>query len=492
MKTLKFSMVLLFSIVFILGSSAQKLTNAENVKEISKKRVKTQVGKSINTPTVISLDFNERKFENITKLEEISRGDFYQLNIKNINLNLYSVQLENKDSVIQSAVSFPTFDLISLDNLSEYLNGLSPLITSAQKNKYIPPNMPSPPISRSDENIIYIERMNWELVRLTQVKNNLNRVLMSIDSLQLSLNKCSLSYLVENRKSNYLNYLNSKFFLENALQATEFIRSKIKDISNYLNESSMKYETFMADEKLYTVTDTVIIKRDKELKQAFSITIESIIKVYSSIDAAKIFAWFSSLTIMENNNTWEYNSLPLQKTGDRTSLIIKVVPKSTDYRLSSYQTEIQFPTYTRSYIGIGMAYYVSSLYNDSFSFTTSMVDTVASYTIVDETPKKSEIGIATLLYFGGRLKDRDLGGHITIGPAFSISNKIKPRLTTGLGLSFGKKQMLSFDLLFMVGYVDRLSNAYPIDGVFSASPSNITVSKLQYGGAFSLGYIYKF
>lgn len=44
----------------------------------------------------------------------------------------------------------------------------------------------------------------------------------------------------------------------------------------------------------------------------------------------------------------------------------------------------------------------------------------------------------------------------------------------------------------MMGYVDKKSEAYSLNGIFDAKPENITVSKMDGALGISIGYIYKF
>jgi len=490
MKTIKYFVVFLFSCTVILSASSQETTKCPTEKKNVKKSNKVSQAQSGKSPFIINLDFAEKKFENLGILEEISRGDFYQLKIKNINLNLYNVLIENKDSSLNNVVEFPTFDLMNIDNLSKIIGGLSPLATISGTKITSQQVSQGTPYTETKKNII--ERMNKELKFLLKINNRIYIKNLSLDSLQLSLNKRALSYFVEKNSSDYFNYLKSSFNIENAFKKAEELRSNTKGILMELSESYLNYELYTSENKLVIENDTTLNQRNKTLNEAYSIANQNITNLYSFIDAGKVYAWFSSLTLLENNNSGEFVSLPLQKEGDITYLKINIVPKKSEYGLSSYQSNLQFPIYTKSYLGIGMGYYISNLYNEAFSINSTIVDTVKSFNIIDENTSDTEIGFATLLYYGTRFNKSKFGFHFTIGPAFSISNKIKPRLTSGAGFSFGKKQMLSFDILLIVGYVDRLSNAYPINEVFSDRPENITVSKLKYGAAISFGYIYKF
>ena len=460
---MKYCLVFLFSFTLILSASAQKTI-------------------------IISLDFAEKKFENLNMLEELTRGDFYQLKIKNINLNLYDVSIEYKDSTINSNVEFPAFDLINIDNLSKLIDKLSPLSTYSE-TRIVRTKKDTVDIVAKNK---LIERMNNELKFLLKTESRIYMKNLSLDSLKLSLNKRALSYYVEKTNSDYFNYLRDQINIESAFKKVEELRTEIKDISHELKEAYLSYEIYISDNKSVIESDTELNKRNNELNEAFSSANQNITLLYSSVDAEKVYTWFNALTILENCSSGEFVSLPMQKEGDITNLKINVVPKKPEYGLSSYKSNLQFPTNTKKYLGIGMGYYISTMHDEAFSINSTQIDTVTTYNVIDENTPHSEIGFATLLYYGARFNNSGFGFHFTIGPAFSISNKIKPRLTSGLGFSFGKKQMISFDLLLIAGNVDRLSAVYPVKGVFSAKPDNVVVSKLQYGGAISFGYIYKF
>lgn len=492
MKTMKYSMVFLFSFFVILSTTAQKMSKTKKEKRNEKKSIECCQNHSGKTPIVINLDFTEKKFENLDRLEELKKGDLYQLRIKNINLNLYNVLIENKDSLIKTDIPLFPFDLMNLDNLSKIIAELSPISTISESTKI----GFGGDVALTKDSIIsknrIIERMNLESKFLLTIKDSIYYSKISIDSLQFSMNKRALSYIVENNNSDYYNYLKSSFNMENALKSTEKIRMKIKGILDKLKESFLKYQTFYTENKAIIDKTINLNKRNKEINEAYAKAIESINNVYTSIDANKVYTWFNSLILLENNNSGEYLSLPMQKAGDITNFKIKVVPKKSEYGLSSYQSNLQFPTYTKPYLGIGMGFYISTMYNEAFSINSTKVDTVTSYNVIDEKPLHSEIGFATLLYYGVRFNNSNCGIHLTFGPAFSISNKISPRLAVGGGFSFGKKQMLTVDFMAIAGYAERLSKVYSVDGIFTVQPQNITVSKLKYGGAISFGYIYKF
>src|ERR1700744_2738543 len=60
-------------------------------------------------PSVIKLDFITKKYISKVPLDKFKRGDFYQVEIDNINLNAYKVTINNRDSITQTGLTIPTF-----------------------------------------------------------------------------------------------------------------------------------------------------------------------------------------------------------------------------------------------------------------------------------------------------------------------------------------------------------------------------------------------
>jgi hypothetical protein len=176
------------------------------------------------------------------------------------------------------------------------------------------------------------------------------------------------------------------------------------------------------------------------------------------------------------------------------------VPKDDKSGLPTFHTEdLRFPSFSKSFIGTGISFYCSTLHNDAYSIIQTKIDSSKStYSLKKEKNISAEIGIAALLHFGEKTDYRlfnilpPIGYNFVIGPAVSISNTVKPRLSAGGGITFGTRQMLSINMLLIAGYTDRLSSAYDENSSYLTNPVNPTVSKLSFGFAFSVGYIYNF
>ena len=76
-------------------------------------------GQTPASPTEIKFDFERKNFTSdfMSDLKKLQRGQFYQLKIENINLNLYDVNVVHKDSTIASNVSIPTLGSLGMGDI---------------------------------------------------------------------------------------------------------------------------------------------------------------------------------------------------------------------------------------------------------------------------------------------------------------------------------------------------------------------------------------
>jgi len=77
---------------------------------------------------MIELDFKTRE---LTAPEcRIKNGEYFNIVIRNINMNLFKVSFTSRDTVIGKPLETPLFGSFNTDALAALLKGLSPLSTS--------------------------------------------------------------------------------------------------------------------------------------------------------------------------------------------------------------------------------------------------------------------------------------------------------------------------------------------------------------------------
>ena len=220
--------------------------------------------------------------------------------------------------------------------------------------------------------------------------------------------------------------------------------------------------------------------------------------VYQSINAEKVAALLKSIILLDNNSNETYTSLPQQLNGDETQIKIQIVPTDTESTLPSYSTVLKFSQKQESFTGLSMSFYYAGFNDEIYSTTATTNGTNTNYRLVSENNSKGETGVVSLLHFGWKpwtkntTNLKDLAFNIVIGPALALTKNVRPRVAVGTGISYGKKNMITFNALYMAGYIDKKSTAYELNTDYSVAPPNSTVSKLSGSFALSLGYIYEF
>ena len=244
-----------------------------------------------------------------------------------------------------------------------------------------------------------------------------------------------------------------------------------------------------------------LMKKDSTLKVGYSTFESQIDKIIAALDKAldqinheKVTTFFKSIIYLENSKSGEWISMPKQHLGDISSFKISITPKNTELGLSSYSGEYSFPI-KKSYIGVSAGiYYAPWFASERYSVLETVSSGSSVFKILKEEDEKGEIGLLSLLHFGSKIAGADwLGIHGSVGPAMSISSATRPRLCIGPGVSIGSiKNMVTFDILGMFGFVDKKSNTFVEGQEYTSKPAQITISKLTRSVAFSMGYIYKF
>ncbi len=489
-----------------------------------------------NAPIQIGLDFNSKTFNigTIEKLKKIKKGEFYQLKISNINLNLYNISTTNKDSILSSTVSLPSFGSIGLDALNAVVGGIKVNTSSAIKEKdslanlestlstvnkidvlvEIATNMPDT-IKEKEE----LEKKIKQIKELLQEKEQSpkekiiqkinalseevkqiaievrDRPLTTLDALLLDINAQINTYYLVDTTSKYNCSTTQKDPCDFLIQVNNYRTILIKYKSD-LNKQLTDLDEYI--KKLEGGLDEM--KKDSALRSDYAAFKATISKATTAIDKAletisqdKVTLIMQTLIHLDNNASSNWRSLPIQYMGDIGQFTIKIAPKKPEYGLSTYDNTYHFPI-PKHYAGVSVGFYHAfSFVNESFSTLEKVIDTTSEFNIVKEDTIKGEIGFTTLLHFGSKIGDSPFGIHFSVGPAISLSSSPKPRLCLGGGLSYGKtKNMLSIDFLAMGGYTDKKSNAYNESITYSKKPEQVTVSKLSSSFALSVGYIYKF
>ncbi len=225
-----------------------------------------------------------------------------------------------------------------------------------------------------------------------------------------------------------------------------------------------------------------------------------------SVNAENSYKLLRSLIYRENNSGNNYTSLPFRLFGDIGTLDINIVPRDSNAPLQEYSTVIKFPDLiNRSPVfGINTSFYFSGLHEETFSIITSQKlvprydsagsflknDTLNNYKVVQNNSGDNEIGIQALLSIGWKLT-YNFGLNIMFGPSININTKVRPRISAGAGIFYGKRNIITASGGWIGGNVDVLNEGIDLNSEgYSIKPEQLTNSKFRTSWFFSLGYTF--
>lgn len=451
---------------------------------------------------IIEYDFKYGRNDNQNEVFQIPamvKGDFYKLKITNINTNLYKVLVNARDTVTAKALSTPTFADLSLDALKSAVAGIGPLSTavslalestqkSVTKMNFELLAMDFTGVSKA-AGTGKVEEVKKELERVKQSLDeqikNLETIVGQIDGLKLEVYKTRLLYLRTSGAATSFGY-------DEALRQVERIRSSLTTLGGQVAASKATYEAFAKANA--TIIEQHLKEANNAIKTAYGEFETTIGKAKGVVSADATHTLLNAIVLLENNQGNSYVTLPMQFTGDRTDMEITIAPRADSLLGQTYKTRLSFPLHKKEYAGVGLSFYYSSLKSEAYSYIeTADTDSTSHFNIVQEDESAGEIGVASLFRFGTKAKNSDrFGIHASFGPGFSISDKVRPRVLYGVGVTIGKVHSLAIDLGGSTGYVDKKSNAVDLSRDYSAKPESATVASLSTGIFISAGYLFTF
>lgn len=458
---------------------------------------------SHSNPRIISLDFENKLFKSLPT--SLKKGEFYQVKVDNINLNLYSVNIDYKDSTLE-ALDFPSFNFVGLENLTGILNELAPgeisSVLKGSKKAKMESLSPLPSEGFSD----YLSKLDINLTSLedsiitfqfyfSEQGSSVKQEIENLNNFVIMMESLIISHLVEGDKTWNENMQND-LTAEDIYKLSQSFRKRFQEIQRFM----------IATEKVYLAfykRNQDEIDDDKNLKQKHEANTKLLAEIKKLAEYAlgvlkpqAVQQWLKSAVFMGNTG-YTYTSLPFQLKGDFTDLSIQIVPRTKEFGLDEYHTQIRLPKVSKWYYGVGTSLYSSNLSDDQYSVQTTTIDSTTSrFRVINEEQSGWEAGISTLFHVGGTIKSSNVGMHLSLGPSISLTKPLKPRLMAGGGLSFGKSNKLIFNGFIISGLVNRLSNSYKEGKTVIVDPADIpesvTVSKIGWGVGGSIGYLYTF
>lgn len=460
------------------------------------------------TTTIISFDFKTKSF-NPFSFEDIEEGDYYQLKITNFNSNLYKVSLVAQDTVLETKIEFPTFGSFSVDALTKVFDLSTKTDTDTWVNQM---DRKSKPVIVDKEKEKLIKRIQLEIDNLYKINKDIIDIKTHVDILVFKIKKQILASQVEYKEDDIYEKLTAKFNFSDIIDSIEINRSSLSAILKDATEKEKSYLGFIKDYNKYLdekTGDENIKAENVTVKTGYANVIKVLGVALDSLSAEKSAQLLSGVIYVHNNKDYIYKSLPFRLSGDLGTLELKIEPRDPSKSLlQNYSTTIQFPDLYKKerFFGINTAFYISGLHDESYSVSTSEKikttidssgaeipsDTVQNYTVYQNNSGNTEIGMQALVCLGFRIFDSDYSKFMfSFGPAINLNNTVRPRVSVGAGLAFGKRNILTINGGWIGGSVNVKSDAIVIGGAGTETkPDQLTNSKFSSSWFFSLGYFF--
>ena len=427
---------------------------------------------------------------------ELNRGDFYTICVEGVNLNNYSIIINNRDTVTSSAL-----DAFSLQSLNiDLLQSLITSITTTTNGTAAPPPAElemrpqfnysinptgGNPILGSGSVSQEVSKLN-EAFKIDMIThhNTLVKIVNDLQTFQRSL---------YTEKTEFLLGTDHSIDLPAIINQLGGQQSDLIDLQFSLTKS---YQEAVAAYNQLSPTEQAK-KENQKIKASWLETYQNAVKqlgaFQNKLDVSKYDSILTRLTYYSLNadvNENGYTSLPFRVTGDQTTITIRIVPRKEAGNLPTYATSIPIRNIPLAYQSVGVSLYLSGLGDASYSIGASGNEEMP-FQIFRENEDEGELGVASLFRIGGKFSRQSRwGAHGTAGIGVNISENIRPRFLLGGGISIGRKHNVSVDVGVIGGYVDRLSTLYEEDRPFAQPPGEVVVSRLQSGAFFSIGYFH--
>lgn len=443
----------------------------------------------------VEIDFKTKKIIKIPA--DIKKGNFYQIHIKNINLNKWNINHTAKDTIKTSPLKTPSFEDFSLDNLTTLVSNFNSFV-----------NVQSLGIKDLNSG----EKSFFGIKKGGRIKNSCENLGIYLkDSQSNFIDNFIISDLNDSKgKYDEISFRISMYKYEllkdspvtQTYYSPDNVLIDIKDIRTNLNYSNIRLDSLKKEYNSLinlSINSTCLSKNEdlKKLHQKnldlYSSVEKKIVEFKEKLSTSKIDTLIRSVMFLKNGIN-EYTSFPIQFNGEEAELKISFEPKKEEYNEQTHKLNFSFPNKSsKNYWSLGASFFASTLNDERYSTVGTMPnDSTMVYSVVSEISDKYELGTATLLRFGNKISsDNTLGFHGSFGVGVNIGKTIRPRLLLGGGFSKGKKHSIAVDFGLIAGYVDVKSNAVDLNTTYAIKPENLTVTKLKVGGFISLGYLFR-
>lgn len=471
-------------------------------------------GKSSPHKDFPKVEFSFKSPNEITIPSEIKIGDFYQIVVKDINLNRYMVSLNASDTTYSKAIDFPTFGSIDLSSLPSLVSSITTSVIADSDEEVIDSIAVMAKIDNFKENTFAKKSLVFDNIFMlkglkakeTDTKKELIDKQLAVNVLKALEYATDLKIVkadIEEKEFDYMetrvlrktieNNSDNKINVKSDLKYFKELRLKLKELKVMVEKSQEKSNKFVKNTegiKAYLKDPkNISLKESFEKSEAeLNLVFTKLNKVIETISSKNIELMLTS--VINLYDTKVYTSLPIQFNGEEAEVEMFFIPKDSTSNLQKYSLfPIKFPQ-KKYYWSVGTSIYYAGIKSERVSFVTTVVDeTTAKTQVFQEDSTRGELGTALLLRAGKKFSE-NFGTHILAGTGVSLSEEILPRAMLGFGVSYGQKHNFTFDFGVITGNTKRISKSIDFNTEYSEKPEAF-INYLDVNFFIGVGYSFK-
>lgn len=462
-----------------------------------------------NNCSIKELEFNlyEKRFTNMHIMDELKIGDFYRIRVTQFDPEKYTLSVNGAAAPSPEGVTTALTSSLSLGDLTALASALGGNSVAALQA-----------IERVASGETLIQKINEFSNRGADVKDVLSQLgngetedlhddlKKAIKNIEDKIKSNSIEIVELNHEiwktlfdaavRKYENDLKDadlpKFDFNTFKSNFESHRSKIVSLINQVNDDftvieNLDVKALVIPKALKDETNARLTKID-EAKTALLSTLTGLEGSVSVDNFTKIVD--TIVAVEEQNTSREYLSPTIEFDAPQQTITIELTPRERKESFTGFTQSYVLPQKT-SFSGLSYNVFLNDLNNVALS-TQPVIDPIemdTSFQFVREKNGEIQLGVSAMYHYGNRIWGSDTYfWHIGAGIGATFSESIQPRLLLGGGLAIGKTNKLMITGGGIFGPVNNLSTVYNIEETVPVRPTNFTVSRLEPGLFFSIGY----
>src|SRR5690554_3043273 len=357
-------LIIVFGLLAGYTAFAQKSNKPVTVTNDDIKIIEVDFTKMQNTSLAARKNkSNTSKTETLIFIDSINVGDYYQVVVNGINLNLYNVSLVTKDTILSTPQYTPTFADVSLDELNKALAGISSgniQFSLTDLNKLLTSNILNDGLSKNltgrqqEVDTLMMNAKDSLDLQTQRVKD----IVRSIDDFKMQIYTIRLNSVRETMDSSSYNFKQALIDIQN-------IRKKINQEKLKAFKNFDEYKSSPINDKIVIESNKDLTAKDKAIRDSYDELGKSLDKITETISADKAYELLSSIVYLEDNISRNFVSLPQQFLGERGEVKLSITPRNTEVPKVNYMTSIVFPAKITRYTNIGVSFYGSTLHDET-------------------------------------------------------------------------------------------------------------------------------